>query len=207
MWVDWKKTGVKGWTNPDDGELRAGRQAPSKDSEAVQTELWYGAKPKSTVSTYLEPKGVKGAEGPRIETGGTLNSYAKMSLGKRPEEGEKVRTWKVNVEFQSTAFALGDGRYLYTVSWQDRAPRSEKEIRVRWPSESFVAQMIRHEYPEHPEKKDSEPSSHVLRLDRIPKGVYLVDGRLPVYETVIAIFVDREGREMGSTPVSIFRPK
>src|SRR5262249_17506241 len=118
MWVDWKKTGIRGYTSPDDGKLQAGVPALTKDSESIATELWFASKPRKTDSNYLAEKH------PKVNVaGGSLKSYARMSLGRAPDErrpNENILTVKVDLEFESSAFSIGGKRYLYTVSWRNR---------------------------------------------------------------------------------------
>jgi hypothetical protein len=201
MWVEWKNVGVKGYTDPDDGIISAGIQSLTKESVDQKAELWYGGKPKKEDTNVLSPKEEKAAKG------GSLKSYARMNLGKEPSDAQEETgnpTVKVDFEFESTAFSIGKEKWLYTFSWRDRNSSSEKTVKLDWPPSSIVSFAAN--YSGEPGEKEVVDDRVMLLRDQ-QQGVRLVAKSPPTYDTVVVTFKDKDKNTIGSTSVSVFRPK
>jgi hypothetical protein len=199
LWVDWKDTGVRGWTNAD-GLIRGGIEWPTKENEAKRTPLWYGAAPKKTDSTY------RAAKDNAVAAGGTVRSFASLGLGPEPKTEEEARAIEpvdIRFQFESSAIRLPNQAVLYTFSWRDDTPKGGKgrpPVHLRWPEKGFVQFALG-------TGSGADLKAH-SRLSEQAKGGSFTDRTVagPAASTVTVRFVDATGQELGSTPVSVLHP-
>jgi hypothetical protein len=201
MFVDWKGTGVKNITN-DEGVALAQIEWPTDDYEVVKTDLWYGAQPKKALTTYRKVKEAQVAKRP--VKGGTLRSYARMSLPLHPLEKksdlDRIKTVQIELKFESGVTQLPKGNYIYTYSWSDRlAPEGKGTFRLGFPLKT-VGGIIK------AAAKGSD-LKNVLTLTNRMRGVYLTNRRQPGLKRITLQFLDNEGQEVGTSPVSVYYPK
>jgi hypothetical protein len=197
IFIDWVDTGAKGVTDKE-GLVRGGLESPIKDHDEKKTALIHGVARTRSDSTYLEVKNLKVGDQPTMP--GSLRSYAKMGLpigGKQESDPESVVD--IDVEFESAAMKLGDGKYLYTYSWRDRladAPRDAR-IFIHWP-DKFIS--------------DASPKFAMPNvLSSTSQGVYAIDKAPPIFTMVTVEFrtVTPAKTELllGTARVSILRPR
>src|SRR5262249_19591737 len=91
MFVDWKKTLVKGYARP---VCHAEIESPEGKAELTQTALWFGAAPEKIDTKYREVKKGK----PR--DCGPLQSRIRMSVPRNRSDPEKTLV-AIDVEFTS----------------------------------------------------------------------------------------------------------
>lgn len=198
VFVDWVDTGAKGVTDAE-GLVRGGLEAPTKDHEEKKTDLIYGIARTKSPSKYLEVK--NNQVGDQTPLPGSLRSYAKMGLPIGKEESDpRFLVVDIDVEFESAAMKMPDGKYLYTYSWRDRLAEKrpgEEKIFVNWP-DKFVVQAT--------SSKETPRSI----LSSSSQGGYAIDKAPPAFTMITVDFcttADKGARALGTARVSILRPR
>lgn len=199
MFVDWKKTNVKGYATKQNGYV-VHTELPSLTNQVVllDTDLWYGAGPNRKINApYREAKkpDKPQAADPRAEFP-VLKSRIRIGV---PEIKGQRRPNLVSIraEFTSDVWRLSNGSFLYRYGWRDYlAQERETKIAFQWNSQSVTlakARFVRDE-------------GRWLLLDRAVTGVFLVSQSAPGYAVTTVDFLDRESQPAASAPVALYFP-
>jgi hypothetical protein len=201
IWVDWVGTGAKSHSDKN-GIVDAQFEWPTNDNYTKKTDLIYGVARVKADSTYVEAKEFNA--GGETTVPGSLRSYAKMGITLRGDESNPASLViaDVDVEFESSATNLGNGKYLYTYSWRDRlADKRERKdlIVVNWPDD-FVRQAIG--------ESAKAGAKSLTVLSSSATGTFAIDKIAPEVTMVTVELHAPEARSPKSTArVSILRPR
>jgi hypothetical protein len=115
MYVDWMKTGVKGWAKPQD-KVDTTVDSPSPDYKLLPTDLWYGSAPTKIGTEYRETKQAKGS------SPDTVRSRIHMAVPADPKHAAATLV-SIEVEFMSEVWGGQAVTSTDTRGWT-RKPKS-----------------------------------------------------------------------------------
>lgn len=188
MFVDWKRTKVKGFAKPND-LVDAGVESPSKDFDLLDTTLWYGAAPAPINNAqYREVK--QGAKPQQT----SVRSWVRMAVPTDATNAEKTLV-SIDAIFISDVLTLPDGHFLYRYLWRDLLAGTRKPVPFVWRS-APVLQAVK-AFGEVPE---------VLPLASTMTGVFIIDPAPPAYGVAVVEFRDDQRRVVGSAPAALYYP-
>ena len=199
LFVDWKKTFVKGFATPG-WPCHHELPAPKPDSVQVKSDLWYGAAPDKIEVPYEEVKQIV-AKGPVPVSGDKLTSRVKMSIprvaGKTPREARQLV--RIDVVFVSEAHKK-EGKYEYTYTWGPVRGKVEPQpVQFRWRSPSVMKAA---------QGKAGKEGFALLQFGDGPRTARLLAEAAPAYRVSVVEFLDAEGRQVvGTAPVAIYYPQ
>jgi hypothetical protein len=198
LFVDWKKTQVKGFASPGWPCLHI-LPSPTADEEIVKSDLWYGAAPDKIVAPFREVKAkpeVKATPAGKEMPIMALESRVKMSIPRRAgrTKDQAQNLTKIDLRFRSSVHRTGNS-YEYVYSWQTRMPNPpERPIRFRWMSDSI-------------NKAVESPSDRRLELSGESQTGRLRAMATPEYAVTVVEFLDEAGEQVIATAsVALYHP-
>ena len=186
MYVDWKKTGVKGWAKPQD-KVDTTVDSPSRDYELLPTDLWYGSAPTKIGTEYRETKQARGSSPDAVR------SRIHMAVPADPKHAAATLI-SIEVEFMSEVSG-GPSGYKYRYAWMDSEAKERAPVRFRWEGLSKLLSVAEIHGPERFELSAKGDESSFL--SKAP----------PTYDVTLVEFLDKEGETVvGTAPVATYHP-
>lgn len=186
MYVDWTKTGVKGWAKPQD-KVDTTVDSPSRDYDLLHADLWYGSAPTKIDTEYRETKPAGGSSPDSVK------SRIHMAV---PSDPKRVAATliSIEVEFRSDVSGGADG-YKYRYAWSDSLAKERPPVRFRWEGLSKLLSTAEVHRPER------------FELSAEENGVSFVSKAPPVYDVTLVEFLDKYGETVvGTAPVATYHP-
>jgi hypothetical protein len=187
MYVDWEKTGVKGWAKPQD-KVDTTVDSLSPDYDLIPTDLWYGSAPTRIDTKYRETKVARGV------SPDTVNSRVHMAVPSDPKHASATLI-SIEVRFMSEVSGGPDG-YRYRYTWTDLLAKERAPVRFRSEGLSKLLSAAEVRQPER------------LDLTAEESGVSFVSKAPPAYAVTLVEFLDKEGETVvGTAPVAMYHPE
>jgi len=222
LFVDWKKTGVKGYARPKDCVF-AIFPSLSDAKKTTKTDLWYGAKPRSIRTDFLadvraDPKKVAKSRRLQYQDLKPLQSRIRVGIPISIKDPRADALTVVDVGFQSdvvkldTPDDLGEaGPFLCRILWSDNSSdRKRPNFRIRFslpekllPAKTKMVGRLKPPRTLLLHSPQWEPSREWRRETRAL--VFLSNGH-PVRKKVLVRFLDIDGKEAATGQIVVYVP-